>query len=63
MTKQEYLKKWAEDIQTRVWEREVFIAFKKAEEKPNEVEIDALNTNNDKDNALLKWINETELHN
>lgn len=61
MEKKTYIKKWRDSIQEKVWEREVFIAMKKAEEKPVQADIDALEFNNKKDISLITWMDENEL--
>lgn len=55
MTKNEYLKEWALRIQKNIWERDVIIAMKK-EKDPQDKDLDALNMNNEKDQALVDYI-------
>jgi hypothetical protein len=55
--KNKYLKEWAEDIQKRIWEREVFMEIKKSKD-PQDKDLDVLKMNNEKDQEIVNYINE-----
>lgn len=55
MDKLNHLKEWASGIQKNIWERDVLIAMKK-EVNAEQKDLDVLNMNNEKDQALVDFI-------
>lgn len=58
MEKITYLKKWRDKLQETIWEREVFLAMKRADPEAKKDSIDALIFNNNQDIKLRDFIDE-----